>query len=350
MIVNGAPSAIHMGYETSDGGGLLLGPTYQCLRSPFWEVPERTLSDVVNRVLVVFGGTDTRGLASSMLEGLKNASGYEVDVIDSPRSAAEMRDAMLAADIAVTAGGQTVYELACTGTPAVAVVVAENQRRQVEELVRLGVLAVAGSWDDPEIARKAVEGVIELSSKPARERMSRAGRALVDGQGALRTARTVVALGLDKRIDLRPACPDDEHALLVLANNAAVRASSFSSGPITPQDHHQWFSARMRDPASLLLLAWDGEDLAGYVRFQLDVVRAEVSIALADDYRGCGLAGRLLARGLDALSRAHPHINEVLAQTRIENLASKRMFEQAGFVSHATGEVDAGRTAYLRRL
>ena len=54
----------------------------------------------------------------------------------------DMRAIMATADLAVTAGGQTTYELAASGVPAVALCIAENQRPNLAAL-QLPVRAAA---------------------------------------------------------------------------------------------------------------------------------------------------------------------------------------------------------------
>ncbi len=50
-----------------------------------------------------------------------------------------MRDVMLSSDVAISAGGQTLYELARTGTPTVAVSVADNQKKNVEAMGKVRI-------------------------------------------------------------------------------------------------------------------------------------------------------------------------------------------------------------------
>ena len=92
------------------------------------------------------------------------------------------------ADIAVTAGGSTCWELACVGLPALALVIAENQRVIAEEASAAGLVFNLGSHQEVTIDRIAssIDGL--LYSTFRRLRMSERGRALVDGKGADRVA------------------------------------------------------------------------------------------------------------------------------------------------------------------
>lgn len=334
LIVNGSPVTLASDYPGSSQHELLLGPECQSLRPAFWEVAERSVNADLTRALVVFGGTDVRNLGPTVAERMRRAyPDVEFDVVGTSRSAEEMRDAMLAADVAITAAGQTLYELACTGTPAVAIWVAENQEPQARAFEQTGAVVLAGRWSEPHIGDALVERLGELTPRPIRQRMATAGQALVDGQGASRVARAAVSHALDRRIELRRACAEDEAALLELANDSEIRDASFSSARITNEQHHEWFSARLQDPNTLLLPACDGSVLAGYVRFQVANEHAEVSIALAAGYRGLGLGSHLLGRGLAVLHDERPAVREVVARVRPENDVSRRLFEASGFLA-----------------
>jgi UDP-2,4-diacetamido-2,4,6-trideoxy-beta-L-altropyranose hydrolase len=111
-----------------------------------------------------------------------------------------MASLMAWADIAVTGAGSTCWELACMGLPALALVIAENQRAIAEELSAAGVIFNLGSHQ--EVSAERIASIIDglLYSSFRRLRMSQRGRALVDGQGAER-----VAAVLSQRSSVRAA-------------------------------------------------------------------------------------------------------------------------------------------------
>lgn len=342
LVVNGSPAAPSMAYEPVYGDAVLLGARYQLLRKAFWEVPARCAArPSLSRVLVIFGGTDARDLRESTVELLADRfPDVVLDVVDDPRTAAEIRDAMLAADVAVTAAGQTLYELARTGTPAVAVAVADNQIPQARALADAGVIVLAGEAGEFAVRERIADGLASLEPMDAREQMSRRGPQLIDGRGALRVARAVLGRALRERVRLQAATPRDEDAVLALANDPVVRASSLNTEPITPEAHRAWFAHRlMRPRESMMLLAWDDGALAGQVRFDVSGNQAVVSISLAAGYRGLGWGPLLLEDAIRRLGREHTDVTTLIANVRRENTASIRLFEGAGFVSDGA---DAG--------
>jgi spore coat polysaccharide biosynthesis predicted glycosyltransferase SpsG len=108
-------------------------------------------------------------------------------------SAAEMRDLALEADLAVSAGGGTLYELAWAGCPTVAFELAPNQAPNVRALGRAGVAVSAGAAGAADFLARVTEEVTGLLQSPSHRRaLGDAGRALVDGRGAIRIAESLL--------------------------------------------------------------------------------------------------------------------------------------------------------------
>lgn len=107
--------------------------------------------------------------------------------------------ALAQCDVAVLAGGVTLYEACALGVPAVAMAVVPAQRPSVAAFSAHGATIDAGSADDRAAARVAGEAVARLLvDRAARERASAAGRQLVDGFGAERVAAHIRAIARGK--------------------------------------------------------------------------------------------------------------------------------------------------------
>lgn len=218
LVVNGDAHARQLSYDSSSGDTLfLLGPEYCILRREFWKIPSRVMRDVVQNVLVTLGGADPYNLMPRVLGLLGELPGtFTVTAIIGPffenlsevEAAAErvrrpvrlvhlpdsVRDLMREADMAVSAGGQTLYELACVGCPTVAVRMASNQDGQLQVSVDAGLIRAVGRADERSVVIAIGDAVLSLLRNPrARAAMSAAGQRLVDGQGALRVAETILA-------------------------------------------------------------------------------------------------------------------------------------------------------------
>jgi spore coat polysaccharide biosynthesis predicted glycosyltransferase SpsG len=106
--------------------------------------------------------------------------------------AASLAGDLLNTDLVVCAGGQTMLEALAAGAPCIAVVMAENQRRQADYLAGLGAVRVS----DEAGLSTAVDAV--AADPGLRTRMSATGQSLIDGYGAFR-----VAFAIDRVLALK---------------------------------------------------------------------------------------------------------------------------------------------------
>lgn len=220
LVVNGNLFARDLFYRADRSDTrFLLGPDYAMLRPDFWAVPARPVRDGVERVLVTVGGRNRRGLLPRVLQALDGVPGdFTVVVASGPfAGATDMRPrrrlevlaapaalpaAMREADVAVTGGGQTVYELACVGCPAVVLRSADDQEEHLRAIARAGVALVPADADDvTEVAR--LVGAL-AADRATRARLAAVGRRLVDGQGARRVARAILEMVAGRQAAMKP--------------------------------------------------------------------------------------------------------------------------------------------------
>ncbi|MBN2309466.1 MAG: UDP-2,4-diacetamido-2,4,6-trideoxy-beta-L-altropyranose hydrolase [Candidatus Hydrogenedentes bacterium] len=220
IILNQNPGAEDLPYRGAARTRFLLGPRYALLRGEFarWRTWQRAVPAQGRRVLVSLGGSDpanatgtivdalalsqtpgleaviVAGAASPHIEELRQAVGRAGGALQLVHDVADMAERMAWADVAVSAGGTTCWELAFMGLPNAVVVIAENQAPTARALAHAGVSLFLG--DGPGLEARAVAGTLDrlLGDKALRSDMSRRGRALVDGQGAQRVADTLIEL------------------------------------------------------------------------------------------------------------------------------------------------------------
>jgi UDP-2,4-diacetamido-2,4,6-trideoxy-beta-L-altropyranose hydrolase len=217
MVVNGNADAYQLSYVSSSGDtAFLLGPQYSLLNPEFWNMPHRVVRHTVRNVFVTLGGADPYNLTPKLL-GLLNNIEYDFSVtavvgpyfansIDVEAMVKECRrpvrvirnpdslgDLVLESDLAISGGGQTLYELACVGCPTVAVRIAANQEGQLKVFKESGFLRVGGHADEHTIIDTIGDAVLSLlPDLKARAAMSASGRRLIDGKGAMRVAQAIL--------------------------------------------------------------------------------------------------------------------------------------------------------------
>lgn len=350
IIINGMPDAEALYFGLGSDRIIMAGPAYQVLRREFWDAPPFAVRPTVERVLVVAGGTDAAGAMQRLaVVAARACPNAEIDAVDAPRDAATMARSMRAADVAITAAGQMLYELAAMGTPMVAVCVADNQVAQAGAFESAGAVRLAGAWSEPETDERVASLLADLAGAESRAVMSAAARALVDGRGAVRVARCCARAVVGSRVRIEPATFTDEAALLALANDDLVRRMSFSSERIARDEHHRWLCRVLGDPNVLLLVARDGGRLAGQVRFDMDASQAAVSISLTVPYRGLGLARLILEDAISLLRSTRPEIETLVAWVKADNVASCAFFESAGFEATNPARVDRADAVLFTR-
>lgn len=217
LVFNGNADACQLDYRSSSGDTIfLLGPEYVVLRQELWEPLPRKLADDVKKVLVTLGGSDPLNLMPGILNMLEDLPGdFSVTAVIGPffQNAEEVKltassckrminldhspdsltNLVSQADLAVSAGGQTMYELASTGCPAVAISVASNQQGQLSSLAETGSVTWVGDAEKDDVIpdlKKSLGSL--LPDAEARTAMANVGQKLVDGGGALRVARKLL--------------------------------------------------------------------------------------------------------------------------------------------------------------
>jgi spore coat polysaccharide biosynthesis predicted glycosyltransferase SpsG len=177
-----------------------VGPRYACLRPEYWGVEPVAPGDPVDRVLVAAGSGVSGGAAAAATAVLEAVPGAEVRLVMGPYAGDDvpegvvaahvpggLRDELRAADLVVTAAGQTMLEALCAGVPCVAYAAVENQRAQLD-LMASGAAVQAS---DPESLGAAVAALAEDPGR--RGALAARGRETVDGFGALRLAARIAA-------------------------------------------------------------------------------------------------------------------------------------------------------------
>lgn len=349
-----------------DSCNRLIGPSFALLRPEFASRREAALAKrkiaQQSHLMISMGGTDAVDATSMVLRALKRANlpqklqisvvmGSRAPALASVRSLAssmpwptevlvdsqDMAALMLDADLAVGSGGGTTWERCCLGLPFVSIVTAFNQYEVQRALVDAGIVPSFGRLDDPSFEQWLHSALTETIAKS--QELSEGASRLCDGLGASRIADILGARMLTtRRADLTDA------VAVWNWRNAGSASKYYLNAETTPLDAHlSWFERALKsDTRDLLIIESDGIP-AGHVRFDRDSVAAtaaDVSICTNPIFRGKGLGASLLIAGCEwAMSKG---ISLIFARVHQDNIASKRIFDRAGFsVSEQEGDFNS---------
>jgi UDP-2,4-diacetamido-2,4,6-trideoxy-beta-L-altropyranose hydrolase len=212
VVLNQNIHAKQLDYSCEPDTRLLLGTRYVLLRREFWPWREweREIPNVARKVLITLGGSDpdnqtlkviralqrveVDGLEVVVVVGASNAhsrelesavrnSQYEILLV---HNVANMPELMAWADVAVSAGGSTCWELAFMALPSLLLVLAENQQKAAERLSVMGVFSSLGRAIEVDVEDVRDSLDLLMKSFEMRLNMSHRGKLLVDGYGTKR--------------------------------------------------------------------------------------------------------------------------------------------------------------------
>ncbi len=236
MLINYNIYGEEMGYEKDAAFAdtkLLLGTNYVPLREEFsagagYVQSRKELSLGAANVtpaeeggiLITTGGSDGFNLAGQLLmeamkyDALKEKEYHVVSGSLNPHigelqalaqkhenihihcNVTNMAELMAESEVALSAGGSTLYELCAVGVPVIAFSFAENQERLVQTFVKRGIAQYGGNYrtDGNKMIQNTIAGLETLlEDKNLRTEYRKKARTLVDGKGADRIAEAIIS-------------------------------------------------------------------------------------------------------------------------------------------------------------
>ncbi|MEA3428674.1 MAG: UDP-2,4-diacetamido-2,4,6-trideoxy-beta-L-altropyranose hydrolase [Thermodesulfobacteriota bacterium] len=330
----------------------LLGPKYALLRPEFGEARKnlRKRDGHVKRIMVFFGGSDPTNETAKALEAIHmlNRPDIAVDVVmgafnphckvieqvasDLPDCAChfkveDMAALMARADIAVGAGGTTVWERCTFALPSFVVSVAENQEKTVSDTAESGYLLFLGRSEANSVDSLYHALEIALQSPWLLISFALKTWSLVDGKGAKQVAQEMMPL----KITLRMATMEDCESIYKWRNAEETRRHFFDPGLIKWEDHCRWFEDTIRTPDRVLLMGEFRGQEVGVLRYDHVGEAAAVSVYLLPGTHGQGLGSQLLRAGTDWVKQSFSDVKRIRAEVLFSNFSSKRVFEKAGY-------------------
>lgn len=326
-------------------------------------------------ILIVLGGTDPLGLTARCLKAIGAISlPLEITVVCRPEYRSNVETvaattphpvtilpfiANLPAlarqqDLIVSAAGTSVWDFACMGVPMALICAADNQRSGYEAAVAGGLAVPLGTapYDDLDLRATAVEALLRdrHALAAARSHLMRT----VDGHGAWRIVSSWGQLLGHRRADigtqgimLRLATPSDAVRLREWRNDEATRVASRSQEIVDADSHTAWLMRSLQNPDRRLYIAEFASIPIGTVRWDRKDDTWEISITVAPQARGRGLAAPMLAAAEQALDV--DHATSALAVVHNDNNGSARLFAGAGYLPYLPADED-GFATYAKWL
>lgn len=199
---------------------LLLGGEYVPLRAEFSTLESR-VRRVVRDVLITTGGGDLHNAAGTILKAIEvnvasfmgirfhvvsgayNPNTPELKAMEKENAnikvyenVRHMADLMKKCDIAITAAGSTLYELAALGIPTICFYFAENQKRGAESFGEKMAINCGNFVEDPEGVTERILKALKQYADSYEERSAACDllTQTLDGDGASRIADQLVRL------------------------------------------------------------------------------------------------------------------------------------------------------------
>lgn len=332
---------------------LLLGTKCVLLRREFrreknWQ---REFNEDCKNILITMGGSDPENSTSKILnaveeidmalnikvilgssynfideiEELKNNSKHNIEVLINIEN---LVPDMKWADLALTAAGTTVWELAYLQTPMIVGVIADNQIHVAVEMEKEG-FAMSFGWVREINSDKIISTIkIALTSAIRLRLLNNLKNQFIrpDLKSILKN------FVFEKKIYLRPFSKDDIKRIYELSNDPLIRENSISNEKITWEAHVNWYKKKLADDNYIIFLAFDIDDrFIGQVKFEVENDKAIISISITEHFRGEGLAKELLKISVNNFFSKYPSVNLIIAYIKPSNISSIKGFKKAGF-------------------
>jgi len=357
IVINGSIGAENLPYKKNDDLVYFLGLDYMPLRKEYWNLKVKPQTKAVKNVLVTFGGQDNRNLTFLVLDLLINKYSflkYHVVLANknilknqinndrlsvkyySELNAKQMIDLMMKCDIAVSAAGQTTYELAVVGIPTVAIGVAENQKFNIKGWINAGFLNKEIWRNDDNllsIINAEFENILN-NYKP---------KQFHKANGAVNIVKKLLTEETKKNILLRKFSEKDIKTIYELSNDSEVRNVSINTNDILWEEHTIWFNKTLTDKDAYNLIAETNDaKFIGQIKFNIEKEIALISISIHNYFRGKGYATNVLKLSCEDFFNSFTKIDTIGAYILKDNFRSIKSFTNAGFVYNSEKLIDKG--------
>lgn len=208
LLINGGIYAPVLQEEAKKNKlNVLLGAEFNLLREEFRHTADKLVNSRVKHVLISLGASDVHKLSKKVMNAVLSISPdihvhlvigsdshpllheqLDLSRVTLHEMIKDIKSLMTMADIAITSGGVTLYELSAIGTPSYVIIQAENQKLQTKTF--FDQKAIIGYQSAETFSEAIMVQDIKkvLSNVEARQQISYKMRKIVDGKGSQRVA------------------------------------------------------------------------------------------------------------------------------------------------------------------
>ncbi len=369
LVVNQNFGAEKLPYQGEAGSRFLLGPTYALLRREFREYGQkpREMPSVATKLLITLGGADPNNLTQKVIKALNRSDiPLQVKVVVGPQNphraslltagaslrqrleffeaVPDMAKVMAWADIAVTAGGSTLWELCFLGVPALVGIIADNQEFPVSNLTQGGYVLSVGHLNkvQPNQIGDALNMLLE--NRNLREELHTRCKNLVDGSGGY---RVVHEMQINHKIDFNESLKkdyffgnitfknfvnlseDDKYMVLQWRNSPEIRQWMLTNHIISQAEHNSFINRLLYDNFNSYWIVFENNKPIGVGNFQhIDIYNGKTHLGIYTVSKGKGkiIMQNLLNLGFNFLNLTY-FICDILA----ENITAINFYKKFGF-------------------
>lgn len=338
-VINPSFYGEFLNYPVNENITYGLGSSYVIVRDAFKDIDRvKEIKKEISDVLIIFGGTDILNYTPATIEMVEKIwPSAKLHIVSSKPNYNSMnqniyfysnlngemiKELMLKCDLAISASGQTIYELIATNTPFLAVKVAENQTNNIKYLEKMG-LAIS------------IEKIENLNKACSEIEKFKVRRNIYERQKEFKFTGTekIVTEALSASLRIRNVNKNDIRNIYDLSNDYEVRRWSINSKSIIYENHIQWFEKVISDESIYyqVIESKRNKVFLGQIRIEKKGEYGLISISFKEELRGKRLASKILDRVINEFLTCSPFCECLIAKVHKKNTASIRLFESLDF-------------------
>ncbi len=341
---------------------LMLGSEFVILRRDFHIERAQFINrlnnndDSIKNIIILFGNNDSKFMSMVALDGVIDSGikteltivlGKGVKNVDTIQRKIQkinnIRIKLLVnvrniaylisqSDMAIIAGGTTIWECLCIGVPALVIKTAKNQEKNINNLSKKGLIVYLGHYK--KINKKVISNALsDLNENLDRIRnIGKTSRKICDGYGVRRIFFGILDCIYTK--EKLPICfrlMEKKDGMTVFRWQCSPGMRKYFRNTSTPniKEHNNWIDSKLNDANSLLLIITFDNSSVGLLNLCYKDNEIDVSILLDQKYQGLGIA----SLALELLKKISSG-KDLLAEINPNNLASVKAFTSAGFIHY----------------